>query len=64
MMLTWLRSIADAVLHWIYIKPDRADTMTRMWLDADFSDQGETGPSCLSPTAQADLTPTLADTPS
>jgi len=41
MMLTWLRSIADAALGRVPGKPGRFDTATRMWLDADFSDRAE-----------------------
>ncbi len=41
MMLASFRSIADAILGKVPGKPDRADTATRMWLDAGFSGRGE-----------------------
>ncbi len=42
-MLSFLRSIADAILGRVPGKPGRVDTSTRMWLDADFSDRGKPG---------------------
>jgi hypothetical protein len=39
-MWTWLRLLANAILGKTG-KPDRADTATRMALDADFSDRGK-----------------------
>ena len=41
MMLTWLRSIADAALGKVPGKPDHADTATRMCLDPDLSSRSQ-----------------------
>jgi hypothetical protein len=40
-MLTWLRSIANAILGKVPGKPDRLDTATLMVMHAVFSDRGE-----------------------
>jgi hypothetical protein len=40
-MRAWVRSFTDAILGKVPSKPNRADTATRMAMDADFGDRSE-----------------------